>query len=123
VKAAFAGLLAGLLVAIAWLALFPPASAVRPESAAFAPPPQSIRSGAPLPSAGIDGGRSADIPGDPPRAEIHAPPVQAVADARPPAPMAGFIAGPPPRAETVETATQRNRRFLDAVNSRVRSSP
>jgi hypothetical protein len=36
--------------------------------------------------------------------------------------MAGFIAGPPPRTEAAETAAERNRRFLDAVNSRVRAS-
>jgi hypothetical protein len=124
VKAALAGLLAGLLAAAFWLALLPSASIVRPAPVAPALTLSTIGRDGALPSAGNGTRRSTpDISAtESLRAEVHAPPAPPAERSPAPAVMGGFIAGPPPRAEAAETATQRNRRFLDAVKDRVRAS-
>jgi len=122
VKAAVSGLLAGLLVAAVWFALFSGVDAVRHEPAAGPLTVPTSRSERPLLSA-QNAARPANdtAPHESARAEVHAQPVQLATRSQPSGLMPGFIAGPPPGAEAA-TAQERNRRFLDAVNSRVHGS-
>jgi len=112
VKAAVSGLLAGLLVAAIWFALFSGTNAVRREPAAAPVTVPAARIESALPPAR----------NEPAGVEAQTPPVHLAARSQPPTLMPGFIAAPPARADAAETASERNRRFLDAVNSRVRAS-
>jgi hypothetical protein len=113
VKAAIAGIAAGLLAAAIWFALLP--------AARVALPAPTVRSGAALATASPASIDPAPLPGVPtPQA-----PVAVARAAPPPEPptLPGFIAGPPPRMATADAAaSERNRQFLEAVNSRARGS-
>jgi hypothetical protein len=128
VRAAIAGLIAGLLVAAVWLTLIPatgrsPATAIE---ATVAHPTPGIRVATPPPG-GHPPGRNV-APGDPtalpsapatPDPSAHA----AASPQQPQGVLPGFIAGPPPRAPMTDSAAaERNRIFLEAVRNRAAAS-
>jgi hypothetical protein len=121
VKAAVAGLIAGLAAAAIWLALFPAAPSASRDPAAV-PPTSTLAPGLPeVPMQRAPGTAPSE-----PHPAAHAASVNqgaAAAQVAPAVPsqptLPGFAAGPPPRAATTAAAAaERNRRFLDAVHSR-----
>jgi hypothetical protein len=130
VKAAVAGLIAGLAAAAIWLALFPAAPSASRDPAAV-PPTSTLAPGLPevpmqrAPGTGGMKAAQATAPSETHPA-AHAASVNQGATAAQVAPavpsqptLPGFAAGPPPRAATTAAAAaERNRRFLDAVHSR-----
>jgi hypothetical protein len=121
VKAVIAGLVTGLLIAAAWLALFPGVQSEAPGARALPPTLSPVHSAKPLPqpaNVAIQAALHAEA-----NDAALAPATPIAPPAQPATTLPGFTAGPPPRSATTDAAaSERNRRFLEAVNARARAS-